>query len=134
MFTSLLNFIVRREGKKFLQLNEEVDELKIVPVQKNHYEEASLYVHIPFCKTLCPYCSFNRYRFEEDKARIYYKHLTITVIIVIISSIVFIMGPSGNVKAAPYDGQDLALAILANQSTLISSSYSDQDHRVHLEI
>ncbi|MFX1533490.1 MAG: coproporphyrinogen III oxidase family protein [Promethearchaeota archaeon] len=75
MFTNLLNFIVRREGKKFLHLDGEIDELKIVPVQKNHYEEASLYVHIPFCKTLCPYCSFNRYRFEEDKARIYYTHL-----------------------------------------------------------
>ena len=75
MFTNLLKFIVKREGKKFLQLNGEIDESKIVPVQTKNYEEASLYVHIPFCKTLCPYCSFNRYRFEEDKAKIYYEHL-----------------------------------------------------------
>lgn len=31
-----------------------------------------LYIHIPFCETLCPYCSFNRYFFDEKRARAYY--------------------------------------------------------------
>ena len=35
----------------------------------------SLYVHIPFCKALCPYCSFNRYQFREEAARTYFQHL-----------------------------------------------------------
>ena len=34
-----------------------------------------LYMHIPFCEELCPYCSFNRVVFKEDIARAYYHAL-----------------------------------------------------------
>ena len=34
-----------------------------------------LYVHIPFCERLCPYCSFNRFPFEEERARKYFGQL-----------------------------------------------------------
>ena len=34
-----------------------------------------LYVHIPFCETLCPYCSFNRFVFRESIARNYFTAL-----------------------------------------------------------
>ena len=33
------------------------------------------YVHIPFCRTLCPFCCFNRYFFDEEKARRYFTNL-----------------------------------------------------------
>lgn len=34
-----------------------------------------LYAHIPFCERLCPYCSFNRFPFEEGRARRYFHDL-----------------------------------------------------------
>ncbi len=34
-----------------------------------------LYMHIPFCEELCPYCSFNRVVFQEGLAREYFRAL-----------------------------------------------------------
>lgn len=34
-----------------------------------------LYVHIPFCSELCPYCSFHRVLFREEETRAYFKAL-----------------------------------------------------------
>jgi coproporphyrinogen III oxidase-like Fe-S oxidoreductase len=46
-----------------------------VPEAPATNEHALLYVHIPFCESLCPYCSFHRFVFEERLARDYYKAL-----------------------------------------------------------
>ncbi len=34
-----------------------------------------LYLHVPFCQVLCPYCSFNRYPFREEVAKPYFESL-----------------------------------------------------------
>ncbi len=39
------------------------------PVEGKKY---MLYAHIPFCHTLCSYCTFHRFIFKEDKARAYF--------------------------------------------------------------
>jgi len=38
-------------------------------------EKIHLYVHIPFCKYLCPFCFFNKYPYDVDKAEAYTKAL-----------------------------------------------------------
>jgi coproporphyrinogen III oxidase-like Fe-S oxidoreductase len=75
MISSLLSYITRREGKKFLKLNERIDDSVITASMVNPGQPVALYVHIPFCRTLCPFCCFNRYLLKEDKARQYFQSL-----------------------------------------------------------
>lgn len=47
-----------------------------MPISKRHDNAPLLlYIHIPFCEELCPYCSFNRVVFRESLAREYFKAL-----------------------------------------------------------
>jgi len=73
MIPEIVGWVTRREGKTFLRLSPEIDE--VVVGQGSVDDEISLYIHIPFCKTLCPFCCFNRYLFKEDTARRYFKSL-----------------------------------------------------------
>ena len=75
MLANLVGFVTRREGKKFLKLSEKIDEAIITVAEMGGDDAISLYIHIPFCKTLCPFCCFNRYLFKEDEARQYFKNL-----------------------------------------------------------
>jgi coproporphyrinogen III oxidase-like Fe-S oxidoreductase len=72
---NLAGAIVRREGRKFLKLDREIDETILNPVGLAGNGRPSLYIHIPFCRSLCPFCCFNRYLFDEEKARRYFVSL-----------------------------------------------------------
>ena len=91
MIPGIVSFVTRREGRKFRRLNPIDDSLvnaarlgkgegfNLFPLGhhevKVHPEGISLYVHIPFCRSLCPFCCFNRYLFQEDLARRYFNDL-----------------------------------------------------------
>lgn len=75
MLARIIGAVTRREGRKFLDLNPEFDYSVVDAPGNVDKGQASLYIHIPFCRTLCPFCCFNRYLFKEDEARRYFRRL-----------------------------------------------------------
>ena len=62
----------RKKNENYLQFKP--SETIIIPRNKGNVPTL-LYIHVPFCEELCPYCSFNRVRFQEDLARAYFDAL-----------------------------------------------------------
>ena len=63
---------VRKKNADYLKFMPDAD--LTVPARTG--ETATLlYIHIPFCEQLCPYCSFNRVTLREDLARTYHQAL-----------------------------------------------------------
>jgi len=76
MIPEILGNIVRREGRKFRRLNAPDKQQSLTAKKPGIYSNnISLYVHIPFCRSLCPFCCFNRYLFDEGQARRYFSDL-----------------------------------------------------------
>ena len=56
---SLLRTAVTREPGPLLLRN-------VQPRLVRHLPRAGLYLHVPFCRDLCPYCPYNRWLYDED--------------------------------------------------------------------
>ncbi len=68
----LLTTVMRQASSRYLKL-ETVDLPALpAPVPDRPY---MLYVHVPYCERLCPYCSFNRFPFDETGSKRYFENL-----------------------------------------------------------
>jgi coproporphyrinogen III oxidase-like Fe-S oxidoreductase len=75
MIESLFTRYAGKELKR-MQFSERDDSVeKSIISNGSEHPTLPLYVHIPFCKSLCPFCSFNRYPYNEKLIRSYYTYL-----------------------------------------------------------
>lgn len=68
----LLSAYLKKATKQYLSIQSIA--IKAVPPPKTGHTY-TLYAHVPFCESLCPYCSFNRFVLNRDKALRYFHSL-----------------------------------------------------------
>ncbi len=68
----LLTAVLKTQTRLVLTSNPDED-LTLPPPAAGH--DYTLYMHVPFCESLCPYCSFNRFLYEGKKAVDYFAAL-----------------------------------------------------------
>ncbi len=64
--------VIRNSMNSYLHVNHISKEIKRDFDKKKNY---LLYMHIPFCHTFCPFCSFHKFKYEEATAVKYFQSL-----------------------------------------------------------
>jgi menaquinone C8-methyltransferase len=71
MMYGLFDFVLRQITRRTLTLSGEAPRLP-EPVPGREY---LLYLHVPFCESLCPFCSFHRVQYDGKTAQSYFEAL-----------------------------------------------------------
>jgi len=69
----LLTALLRRQSARQARMDN-LDHLISVP-EASSGRTYMLYLHVPFCEVLCPFCSFHRVQYRASKARRYFEAL-----------------------------------------------------------
>lgn len=68
----LVRQVMKLAVKYYLHFSD--DHIESLPIPRTD-KKYLLYIHIPFCVSLCPYCSFHRFQLCEETARKYFELL-----------------------------------------------------------
>jgi len=72
LIENLLRYCAKRTTQHYLAFKPGLSYAPLLPDKSKKY---LLYIHIPFCTDLCPYCSFVRIKFEPELAARYFEIL-----------------------------------------------------------
>jgi len=72
LIEKFITYVARKKNFRYLQFSPG-STLSALPAADN--TQRLLYIHVPFCEELCPYCSFHRVVFQEGLARAYFDAL-----------------------------------------------------------
>jgi oxygen-independent coproporphyrinogen-3 oxidase len=58
-------------GEREIMLSDKVPSYEDLEIKFNNINEFGLYLHIPFCRQICPYCPYDKEIYEPEKAGLY---------------------------------------------------------------
>lgn len=67
MITDMFRKLILKKKDKFIFTSYKNGMIDFNKIEKN----TGLYIHIPFCKSICPYCPYNKVVYEKEKAQKY---------------------------------------------------------------
>lgn len=73
LIEKLVSCVTSKKYDEYLRFD--ADASYVLPQKKSTQSSLMLYMHVPFCETLCTYCSFHRVTFQEDLAKAHFAAL-----------------------------------------------------------